>query len=147
MATIKTGTLRKSRSAGGTSDGKDPAPHKELRPGRDAVAARLRAARDALRLTQKQVAQRIKMPLPSYKDYEAGNRIPGGEALGLLILAGINANWLITGAGPMLMAELGTGETPSQPPLDWKILGVVIGDVEGRLTTQNLNLAPEKKRN
>ncbi|MDO8933319.1 MAG: helix-turn-helix transcriptional regulator [Rhodocyclaceae bacterium] len=146
MATLKPGTSRrKSRPAGSAPTEDDKPQNDEQRRGRDAVATRLRAARDALRLTQRQVAERIRMPLPSYKDYEAGNRIPGGEALGLLILAGINANWLITGEGPMLMADLEVGDAPSQPPLDWKILGGVIEDIENRQANQDLDLAPEKK--
>ena len=46
------------------------------------------------------------MPLPSLKNYEASQRIPGGEAIAALMHAGINANWLLTGEGPMLMADL-----------------------------------------
>lgn len=110
----------------------------------DALATRLRAAREAFGLTQRAVAQRINMPLASYKDYEAGKRVPGGEALGLLIRAGINANWLITGNGPMLMAELGGGKAAAQPPLDWKMLADAITDVESRISG-GVDLSPGRK--
>lgn len=143
MATSKTVTARSHKPAdSATKQGKEAAA--EPQRTRDGVAARLRVARDTLGLTQKEVAQRINMPLPSYKDYEAGNRVPGGEALGLLIMAGINANWLITGEGPMLLSE---PEPPgiSQAPLDWKVLADVIEDVESRMRAQSATLLPEKK--
>ena len=110
---------------------------------KDILASRLRAARGVLGLTQRQVAQKAQMPLPSYKDYEAGNRMPGGEALELLIFAGINANWLLTGAGPMLMAEL--DGAAASPVVDAATLEGIIGSVEQALAARQLGLEPEKK--
>ncbi|QDX80492.1 hypothetical protein B9N43_04030 [Denitratisoma sp. DHT3] len=52
---------------------------------KEVVASRLRAVRERLGLTQREIAERSQIPLPSYKDYEVGNRMPGGEALGLLV--------------------------------------------------------------
>lgn len=62
-----------------------------------AIGERLKEARKALDLTQKQLCAKIGMPVPSLRDYELGNRIPGGEALAMLAQAGIDLNWLITG--------------------------------------------------
>lgn len=72
---------------------------------KQAVGERLRAARGALSLTQKGLCDVAGMRLPSLRDYELGNRIPGGEAVACLSRAGINANWLLTGEGPMLLAD------------------------------------------
>jgi transcriptional regulator with XRE-family HTH domain len=110
---------------------------------KDVLASRLRAARGVLGLTQRQVAQKAQMPLPSYKDYEAGNRMPGGEALELLIFAGINANWLLTGEGPMLMAELDGPAVPAA--VNAATLEGIIGSVEEALALRRLKLEPEKK--
>lgn len=110
---------------------------------KDVLASRLRAARGVLGLTQRQAAHKAQMPLPSYKDYEAGNRMPGGEALELLILAGINANWLLTGSGPMLMAELDPASVA--PAIDANTLEGIIGAVEEALVQRRLQLEPEKK--
>ncbi|MFZ2853168.1 MAG: helix-turn-helix transcriptional regulator [Rhodocyclaceae bacterium] len=71
-----------------------------------AVGERLKKARTALGLTQKELFVLIEMPVPSLQDYEAGKRMPGGDALASLIRAGINTNWLLTGKGPMLLADL-----------------------------------------
>lgn len=61
------------------------------------IGGRLKEARKAIGLTQKALCETIGMPLPSLRDYELGNRIPGGEALAMLAQAGIDLNWLITG--------------------------------------------------
>lgn len=39
-----------------------------------------------------------------------GLRAPGAEALEAFVRAGINANWLLTGDGPMLLADLAPPE-------------------------------------
>lgn len=46
------------------------------------------------------------MKLPSLRDYELGNRIPGGEAVVDLARAGMNAHWILTGQGSMLISDL-----------------------------------------
>lgn len=62
---------------------------------KDLIGERLKLVRASLKQTQKQFAASIDMPLPSYKDYEGGKRIPGGRALAKLARAGIDARWLL----------------------------------------------------
>lgn len=81
------------------------------------VATRLKEARAALRLTQKELCSQVGMPLPSLRDYELGKRIPGGEAVSGLVRAGINANWLLTGEGTMFL----TSSTYPSLPEDEKL--------------------------
>lgn len=40
-----------------------------------------------------------------YQKYESDRTIPGGDAVKGFIEAGINANWLMTGEGPMLLED------------------------------------------
>lgn len=68
-----------------------------------AIGERLKAARGALSLTQKELCNVAGMKLPSLRDYELGNSVPGGEAVACLSRVGINANWLLTGEGQMLL--------------------------------------------
>lgn len=70
------------------------------------IAARIKEARAALGLTQKELCEIAGMKLPSLRDYELGNRVPGGDAIGLLTAAGINAHWLITGKGNKLISDV-----------------------------------------
>lgn len=70
------------------------------------VAARLRDYIEKAGLSQPAAAAKAgNMPLPSFKDYVAGNRMPGGEALASLALLGINLNWLLSGNGGMLVLD------------------------------------------
>ena len=81
-----------------------------------AVGDRFKQARAALGLTQKEFCAVIGKPVPSLQDYEAGKSMPGGEAVAALIGAGINANWLLTGEGPMLLADLVPPVVPAAAP-------------------------------
>lgn len=68
------------------------------------TGARLRSARDALKLTQKALADVAGVKLPSLKDYERGKSIPGGEALAGFARARINVLWLLGDeSAPMLL--------------------------------------------
>ncbi len=78
------------------------------------------------------------MPLPSLKNYELAQRIPGGEAILALMHAGINANWLLTGEGPMLLADMaGT--------LDRKRMQLALEAIEEGIEEANGTMAPAKK--
>lgn len=70
------------------------------RQAREDIGARLKRERVRLGLSQREFAAAVGMPLPSYRDYEGGKRIPGGEALRRLAQAGIDAGWLLTGQEP-----------------------------------------------
>ncbi len=71
---------------------------------RDSIGERLKAARSSLGMTQKAWCEASGMKLPSLRDYELGNRVPGGEALSLYARAGIRVDWLLTGEGSMRSA-------------------------------------------
>lgn len=67
-----------------------------------AIGWRIKQARNALGMFQKDFCSHIDMPLPSLRDYELGKRIPGGEAITSFMSAGISADWLLSGEGSML---------------------------------------------
>jgi hypothetical protein len=56
------------------------------------------------------------MKIPSLRDYELGKTIPGGEALSMLMRAGISPAWLLTGEGEMLLEKMKyeTGHVPKR---------------------------------
>lgn len=72
------------------------------------ISVRIKAARAALGLTQAEAAIKFELPLGSLRKYESGPSEPGSSALAGIVRAGINANWLLTGDGPMLLADLAT---------------------------------------
>lgn len=70
------------------------------------LAERLKEARAALRLKQEELAAQSGVSYSAYQKYEIGRSAPGADALEGFVRAGINANWLLTGEGSMLL----TGE-------------------------------------
>lgn len=68
------------------------------------LTARLKSARAALGLTQAQMAEQSGVSARGYQGYEDGRSVPGGEVVAGMVRLGINANWLLTGEGDMLLA-------------------------------------------
>lgn len=48
----------------------------------------------------------------TYQNYERDVRAPNTEGWEAFVRAGINANWLLTGEGPMLLADLSAKAPP-----------------------------------
>lgn len=55
---------------------------------------------------QKEFATHLGVSFRTYQKYEMGSVAPGAEAIEAFIRTGINANWLLTGHGPMLAKDL-----------------------------------------
>lgn len=68
------------------------------------LTARLKSARAALGLTQVQMAEQSGVSARGYQGYEDGRSVPGGAVVACMVRLGINANWLLTGEGDMLLA-------------------------------------------
>lgn len=68
-----------------------------------AIGPRLVQAREALKLTQKGMFEASGIPVSTQKKYEGSHREPGSAHLSRLARTGINVNWLLTGAGNMLL--------------------------------------------
>jgi len=71
----------------------------------DGLEERIRRARIALGYTQNDIAEAVGGKLRSWQDYEAGKRVPGSSVIKGLAKLGINANWVLTGEGPMLIQD------------------------------------------
>lgn len=76
------------------------------------IAERLKAARGALGLSQTEAASGSGVPVGTLRKYEQGPSQPGAEAIAGFVRLGINANWLLTGEGPMLRADLAPKPAP-----------------------------------
>ena len=75
------------------------------------IPERLRAARNHLGLKQGEMAAQSGVSARAYQGYEAGRSVPGGDAIRGFVRAGINPNWLLTGNGEMLVANLASRES------------------------------------
>lgn len=85
------------------------------------VGSRIRAARESLGMTQEALATAISVSVRGIQSNERQISVPGGEVICGLIQLGINANWLLTGEGPMRLSDLVAPvpqAAPSPPPQD-----------------------------
>jgi hypothetical protein len=90
------------------------------------LGARMKAAREALGLTQVAFHEQYGYgSVRSYQKNEAGTNEAGMCLAEAFVRAGINANWLLTGEGPMLLAELAPKPTPA-PQINVEALAVML---------------------
>ncbi|MBN2429425.1 MAG: helix-turn-helix transcriptional regulator [Deltaproteobacteria bacterium] len=114
------------------------------------IAARLKAARESLGKSQKEMANTLSASFRAWQDYEAGNNVPGGRVFEALARLGFNTNWLLIGEGPMRLDGEGHQGAATGPEggdqLDTELIGEIIEEVERGLQKNNLQLPPEKLR-
>lgn len=81
----------------------------------------MKAWRAASNLTQKEAGSKIGVPFSTLQKYEMGVSEPNSHALEGLAKLGVNTNWLLTGEGPMLTADVAPkpyqGSLPPKPTL------------------------------
>lgn len=122
------------------------------------VSDRLKRARTALKLKQDEMSARTVIPIDTYKKYEGGTRQPGADAIAHFVQAGINANWLLTETGPMLVKDLllivndQVGEyrvsapAPAPAPaIDMARLQLAIATIEEALEQAHSTASPDGK--
>lgn len=107
------------------------------------IAERLKQWRAKKDLDQKEACAIFGVPYSTYQKYELDKTQPGAEAIKGFIHAGINANWLLTGKGPMLLADI-QGENSNN--VDERRLLLAIKTVEEILHGSDLDMARPGKR-
>ena len=63
-----------------------------------------------------------------------------------LVAHGLNANWVLTGEGPMMLEQLGQPSAPKGKVLDEQLLRLVIEAVEEALEILDLDIDPPAKK-
>jgi len=81
------------------------------------VAERLKVARASFTLNQKEFASISGVGFSTYQKYEMGLSLPGSEAMLGFANIKINANWLLTGKGEMM---LDAEDAPLSMPYAWQ---------------------------
>lgn len=114
------------------------------------ISERLRLIRTKLNLTQRDAATKFNMPVTSWKSYEKGPSEPGSGALRGLAEGGINTNWLLTGEGKMLLADMQTplhkdAQAAEPLELDRENIVLAIETVEEGLQITGRVMKPNKK--
>jgi transcriptional regulator with XRE-family HTH domain len=101
------------------------------------IAARLRAVREGLQLTQADMAAQMRISLRAYQTYEGGSRQPRAKDVAELAQAGIDLNWLLTGHGEM--RRPGAAESAR----DW---GSDLDEVERLIEDEDVPITQEIRR-
>lgn len=90
--------------------------------------------------TIKDFSEATGIPYPSLREYLAGKKKPGLDALAsILASSGVSADWLLTGEGPKLREQSGHTD------LDVEVLVKTIEGLELMLKSMRRELSPEKK--
>lgn len=105
------------------------------------IGGRLKVWREAASLKQAEAASAVGLSGSTYQNYERDVRAPNTEGWEAFVRAGINANWLLTGEGPMLLADL----KASAGVLDTARLHLALQAVEEGLSEAKRTMAPAKK--
>jgi len=74
-----------------------------VKPNKRAIGDRLQRARNALGLTQQQLAEKLGAGLQTVQSWEAGRRLPRGEFASGYARLGVNLHWAMEGEGSMLL--------------------------------------------
>lgn len=69
---------------------------------KQALASRIKELRRIIGGTQTEFADKLAIPVPTYKEYEGARSYPGILALHRFYLAGVDLHWLLTGEGAPL---------------------------------------------
>ena len=78
------------------------------------LSARVRKAREHLKLNQKDLADALGIHYRTLQDQERGKTVPSATVLQHLTSLGINGQWLLTGQGSMYPESFATGQQPAE---------------------------------
>ncbi len=119
------------------------------------IGARIREWRKGQKLTQAEAASLLGIPFSTLQKYEMDLRVPGGISIETFIKAGVNANWLLTGEGEMLLGFIPPAHQlikEDDGPYRSTLLRssqvrAAIEAVEEGLVAAERSLSPDKKAN
>lgn len=94
------------------------------------IGDRLKAWRLTQKHTQTGAAELLGMPMRTYQNYENNVRPPNTKAWEAFHRAGINTNWLLSGEGEMLVADMATVRPDLQrEEAEWQVVKLALATV------------------
>ena len=88
------------------------------------LGARMKLARETIGLSRPLFVEKFGGSVRTLENNEAGRNEPGACLFDAFVANGINANWLLTGEGPMLLADLVA--KPEPPRLNVRALAAIL---------------------
>lgn len=111
----------------------------------DEIGERLKSFRTQLGVSQERLGEMAGGTKRGIQENEGGRSAPQARVLAGLVELGLNANWLLTGKGPMLLAELEAGAQAPSSPLDVELLQLVLDKLEGKIAATGKRVSAAKK--
>lgn len=124
---------------------------------RVSIGKRMKAAMEAAGLTQARLAELIgSASVRGIQENVAGKTAPGGNVLSGLVRGGVNVNWVVAEAGPMLLKDLAPGvrdqvgeyrvsAAAPVPAIDMARLQLAIATIEEALEQARSTASPDGK--
>lgn len=110
------------------------------------IGARMKAARDALGLSRPAFATKCGCTVRTLENNEGGANEAKAGLIEAFVRLGINANWLLTGDGPMRLSGLQErAGTPAPAALDVAALKTVMKLLDEELARKHARLDPDRK--
>ena len=107
------------------------------------IGARLRFFRESKKMSQVQMAEALGGKMRGIQNNELGITLPNSKVLLGLHRLGLNVNWLLSGAGPMLLADLQGGTTHEL--VSTERLGLAIAAVDNVAASRGMVLSAAKR--
>jgi transcriptional regulator with XRE-family HTH domain len=111
------------------------------------IGERLRLFRETKKMSQVQMAAALDATTRGLQNNELNISLPNSKMLIGLYALGMNVNWLLSGEGPMLLADLQpASDVNTAGAADLHAYGECLEILELALNKFNRKLDPEKKR-
>ncbi|EHP39389.1 XRE family transcriptional regulator [Cupriavidus basilensis OR16] len=110
-----------------------------------AIGQRMREARQALGLSQVDLAAKLGASKPGLQQNEAGKNMPGGRLLYGFSMLGVSSDWLLCGQGEMFLEGHGAGTSHPPSPVDSELLAVVLERLEAKIAAAGVRVSAKKK--
>jgi transcriptional regulator with XRE-family HTH domain len=107
------------------------------------IGERLRLFRETKKMSQVQMADALDGTTRGLQDNELGRSLPNSKVLIGLYGLGLNVNWLLSGEGPMLLADL--HGSASHDLVNAERLGQAIAAVDKVSVAHGKTLSPDKR--
>ncbi|WP_210163764.1 helix-turn-helix domain-containing protein [Azorhizobium doebereinerae] len=96
----------------------------------------------------REMSVRLGLGPNTWRQLEDGRNLPSSETLQKLLDLGFNANWVLSGQGPIRLDgadERSSNANPAQPPLNARVLAQALALVEEWLTANKRMMRADKK--